>query len=446
MLRNCGTNFKETSRLYRVNTIQRYVLREILGPTGLGLVVFTFVFLIGQMFTLADYLLNSGIPPRLGLELILLILPGLMSITIPMAVLVGVLMGIGRLAADREILAIRASGVNVLHLAKPVVAFTIVVTGFMMLANVKLIPYLNLKRADLQVQILFHALSAIPAGVPFEMPTEGQEGDSAIFISSKDPESGKMQGVAMLVQMEANADPSKVRSGLSDLNTTGAVKQVKEKKRAKQAAAWELQQRKEKMSKEEKLALRRQEEQQDWNEKVNKPVQNVLILAEQGVFDPQIKDRAVYVRLSKGSIHLTDPEDKGAYDVINFDTLTRGIVPTFDKIEKGYFEKAPAEMSVGELRQQIKQKDKGRKYSVELYQRFSVPLACIAFALIAFPLAVYVRPTGKAIAFGISFLLILLYYGLLQYGVALGSAVAIFLPNLLIAGVGGFMLYRITSR
>lgn len=427
-----------------MNTIQRYVLREILGPTGLGLVVFTFVFLIGQMFTLADYLLNSGIPPRLGLELILLILPGLMSITIPMAVLVGVLMGIGRLAADREILAIKASGISVVRLAIPIIAFTVGITSIMMLANVKLVPYLNLKRADLQVQILFHALSAIPAGVPFKMPSKGRADKSSIFISSKDPETGTMQGVAILAQMESSGANDSFQTSISDLVTTDIEEVLRSTNSGRVADLSDK--AKEALSKEDRLALRRLKQQQEWNEKINKPVQDVFITAEEGVFDPQIADRAVYVRLSNGSIHITDPEDKAAYDVIRFDNMTRGLVPTFDKIEKGYFEKAPAEMSVGELRHQISTRQKGGKYAVELYQRFSVPLACIAFALIAFPLAVYVRPTGKAVAFGLSFLLILIYYGLLQYGVALGSAVAIFLPNLLIAGVGVFMLYRITTR
>src|SRR5690606_19451191 len=100
-------DFKEIPGLITlVNIIQRYVLREILSPTVLGLLVFTFVFLVGALFKLASKLLASGIPVPMVMELILLILPGVMAITIPMSVLVGILLGVGRLAADREILAI----------------------------------------------------------------------------------------------------------------------------------------------------------------------------------------------------------------------------------------------------------------------------------------------------------------------------------------------------
>src|SRR5690606_10934109 len=127
----------------------------------------------------------------------------------------------------------------------------------------------------------------------------------------------------------------------------------------------------------------------EWNRLLTQPVQDIIVMDEEGSFDPVIDDRVVYVRLKNGSIQLSDPHNPAAYDVIRFDTLTKGIVPTFSKIEKGYFEKDPREMSTNELREQIQIRDKGRKYSTELYQRLSVPMACIAFALIAFPLAVY---------------------------------------------------------
>lgn len=426
-----------------MNTLQRYVLREIIAPTGLGLLVFTFVFLVGQMFKLADKLLNSAIPAALAGELIVLILPGVLAVTIPMAVLVGVLLGVGRLAADREILAMRASGISLFHIAKPVIAFTVLLSALMIWGNMRLIPYLNLKSADLQVQVLFHALNGIPTGLPFPIPTK--DTDSTIFIDEKDADTGRMHGITILSQMES--DEQLTRPG--DLSTSGIKSNLKKNKTPKSAASPK---NKDNLTKVEKLAERRREQEQEWNDLLNQPVQDILIFAESGIFDPQISERVVYVRLTSGTIHLTDPKNKGAYDIIKFDTLTKGIVPDFNKIEKGYFEKAPREMSTTELRQQIKVRDKGRQYSVEFYQRFSVPLACIAFGLIALPLAIYVRPTGKAVAFAISFLLILFYYGLLEYGVALGHAnnplgpAAIFLPNLIIAAIGSFMLYRMVMK
>lgn len=431
-----------------MNILQRYTLREILAPTALGLVVFTFVFLVGQLFKLADMLLNSGIPGKIAIELILLLLPGVMAITIPMALLVGILLGVGRLAADREILAIKASGISLTHLLKPIIAFAIFVSAMMMWGNMKLIPYLNLKSSDLQVQILFHALSAIPSGTPFELPTDGQGQDTTILIDSKDQETGNMKGVTILTQIKSDKESGGLLPNLSDINTSDVKNALADKL---QPDAKPKKQKK-KSSKQAKLEERRKEQEEKWNRQVTKPVQDIVILAKEGRFEPRISERVVYVRLTKGSIQMNDPKNPVAYDIIQFDSLSKGIVPTFSRIEKGYFDKAPREMTNPELQQRIQRKDKGRKYSTELYQRFSVPLACIAFALIAFPLAVYVRPTGKAVAFAISFLLILFYYGLLEYGVALSHSsssfgtFAIFMPNVIIAAIGCVMLYRIVRR
>ena len=84
----------------------------------------------------------------------------------------------------------------------------------------------------------------------------------------------------------------------------------------------------------------------------------------------------------------------------------------------------------------------------ELQQRRSIPLACMAFILLGIPLAIRVRPTGKAVAFSIAFGLIFFYYVMLKWGASLsqnGSAMGdfvIFLPNILVAGVGVFLFYR----
>lgn len=434
-----------------MTTLQRYILREIISPTLLGLLVFTFVFLVGQLFKLADDLLNSGIPARLAIELIALLIPSVLAITIPMALLVGILLGVGRLAADREILAIRASGISMLHLAKPIIAFAIFVSGAMIWTNAKLIPYLNLKSSDLQVQILFHALSAIPTGTAFPLPTEAQDNQRInVLIDAKDLDTGLMQGVTILTQIESEGSSPR---NLADALTTATLLSDTESTTALAASPPAKPKRpKRRLTREERLAERRMKQERDWQERLSKPVQDILIMAEQGVFEPQIDERVVYIRLNNGSIQITDPDNPEAYDVIQFDTLTKGIVPTFSQIEKGYFQKAPREMTLTELRQQIAVRDRGGKFSTELLQRFSVPLACISFALIAFPLAVFVRPTGKAVAFAISFLLILFYYGMMEYGAAVNQSgksfgpIAIFLPNVLTAAIGCFMLYRIVRR
>ncbi|MGB9692257.1 MAG: LptF/LptG family permease, partial [Candidatus Sumerlaeaceae bacterium] len=53
----------------RLTILQRYTLKELLGPFAMGLGVFTFVFLVGQLYRLIDLLMTSGASPKLVGEL-----------------------------------------------------------------------------------------------------------------------------------------------------------------------------------------------------------------------------------------------------------------------------------------------------------------------------------------------------------------------------------------
>ena len=94
--------------------LTRYILREVLSHGLLGGVLFTFVLFmqkeLGPLLELA--VRNSTSAGTIG-KLFLLILPNMFTVTIPMAVLVGTLLGLSRLAADSEITAMRAAGVGV---------------------------------------------------------------------------------------------------------------------------------------------------------------------------------------------------------------------------------------------------------------------------------------------------------------------------------------------
>lgn len=428
--------------------LQRYVLREMNGPLALGLVVFTFVFLIGQMFKLTELLLGSDVPAALAGELILLLLPGILSITIPMALLVAILLGVGRLAADREILAIRTSGINLIHICVPIIGLAILLTALMTYANQRLIPYLNRKGVDLQMQLRFHVLSALAPGVPEVLPSSGPQGDTLFFYDHRDQTTGDMRGITM--RMEVAAAPSQEEE---TTRTRGRQARTTETRRAERMARKGASRAPAKAPKKAGRELSRVEKER---EKLllaeQRQADEVLVLADRCEIIPKIDERVLEFHLTSGSLHFSSASRPGSYDVVRFDSLAKGYVPDFSDTRSAGFGKAPREMTIRELQAARKKGDRNGKFRVEFYQRFSVPLACIAFALIAIPLAVYARPTGKAIAFAISFLLILLYYGLLNYGIAVARTqsdfgpFAVFLPNLLLASVGSVLLYRMVMK
>lgn len=414
-----------------MSILQKYVLREMLPPLGLGLLVFTFVFLIGQIFRLTERLFNEGVPAYMAGELILSLLPNIISMTLPMAVLVAILLSVGRLAADREILAIRMSGVNLFHVVLPLLLFSALLAGIMIFANRQFVPYLNLKSTDIMTQILFKSISAFAADRPHELESGKGRPKLMFFYDERDEATGEMRGVNIKTTIEPKETPEEAEA---------------RKKTREQIS--KLAKKKDKKSKAQLAALRQRAKDVEQNRKL----QETLIIAEGGKIESDIAERLVSIKLTTGSMHLVSPDRPGAYNIVGFQTLTKGIRPSVGDIEGGELKLSAREMNMRELRKKMKEKGRIDKHAVEYYQRYSIPLACIAFALIAIPLAVYVRPTGKAIAFAISFLLILLYYGLLNYGVSLGrtgssfAPFAIFFPNILLSAVGSLLLYRMVMR
>ena len=115
--------------------LKRYVLRELLGPTLLGLLFFTFLLFVTQIFKLTDILLSDGVNPVLVGNFALCLLPSLLSFTIPCSILVGVLISFGRLATDNEILAMRTSGVHLITIFKPIIHVGFFVSVLMLILN-----------------------------------------------------------------------------------------------------------------------------------------------------------------------------------------------------------------------------------------------------------------------------------------------------------------------
>lgn len=100
--------------------LDRYIVREVFRHALLGLAVFTFVFFVPQLVRLMElFVRHSGSGAQI-LELFLCIFPTVFTFTLPMAVLIGVLLGLGRMSADSEIIALTALGIGRRRILLPV--------------------------------------------------------------------------------------------------------------------------------------------------------------------------------------------------------------------------------------------------------------------------------------------------------------------------------------
>lgn len=118
----------------RMKLIDRYVFRELASHALLGLAVFTFVFFVPQLVRLMNIVVSHWSHLGEVSLLVLCALPGVLSFSLPISVLVGSLIGLGRLGADSEIVALNSLGISRRRLLLPVGLFALV-AGLLTMAN-----------------------------------------------------------------------------------------------------------------------------------------------------------------------------------------------------------------------------------------------------------------------------------------------------------------------
>ncbi|MHB1673389.1 MAG: LptF/LptG family permease [Acidobacteriaceae bacterium] len=114
--------------------LTRYILGEVLSHTLVGIGLFTFVLFMPQLVQILELVVQDGASPMSVLKLVVFTLPNSLTVTIPMALLVGVLLGLSRLAADSEVTAMRACGFGVFQFVR-IVAMVGVAAWFLGLFN-----------------------------------------------------------------------------------------------------------------------------------------------------------------------------------------------------------------------------------------------------------------------------------------------------------------------
>ena len=110
--------------------LDRYVVREIVWPFGIGLVITTFLFIIPVLIRDGEELVAKGVPAHVIVQLMWQLVPQSLGLTVPMSLLFGLLIAFGRLSADREFVAMQACGVSLLRLLRPVAFLSLAATAW----------------------------------------------------------------------------------------------------------------------------------------------------------------------------------------------------------------------------------------------------------------------------------------------------------------------------
>ncbi|MEM7480330.1 MAG: LptF/LptG family permease [Acidobacteriota bacterium] len=134
--------------------LDRYLMSEMIGPLGLGFLVYTSLLLIRFLFQSAEMIIKRGLPISIVGELLAYSLPNIIVLTIPMSLLFGILIGLGRLASDSELIALRASGMSLTSLFRPILLLSSLMCLINLAAMIYALPNGNHEFEKLRIRII----------------------------------------------------------------------------------------------------------------------------------------------------------------------------------------------------------------------------------------------------------------------------------------------------
>ena len=420
--------------------LQFYVLRELAAPFLVSSAFFASALLVVRLFELSKMLLSAGLGLGVLGELLIIILGTVVTLTVPMALLLGTLIGVARLAGENEILAMRIGGAKLTQVFMPFYLFALLLSVGLSATNHLLIPRLfdriNTMRAEARIAIL----SNLQAGRTYDgIDIEG--GEMALSFTERDraaeegPGHLRMKGVNLHALLPLDAGTATTPAGkASDADPAIATVTTAEQSQ-------------------------------------------FLAFAETGELVVDIDRDVIVLKLFDGTLMPISHKPSKQSTIIGFAELEQEIDAQGEKainrrarMREAYLADLLALLGNVPTKPLMREDKDGRRIDRtwrdyfaarnEFLQRFTLPLAALAFSIVAVPLAIELRPRAKAFAFLIALALMVFYYVLLTIANSVGSsgmlgadalgwtlAVAVFLaPNIVLGGMGVVMMVRMLNR
>ncbi len=123
--------------------LDRYVFGEVLAPTLVGFLAYTGFMAVRGLVQFSELLVQSERPLAEAGVVLALSLPHIVVLTLPVAFLLGLLIGVGRMSADSELTALRAAGIDLARLYRPIGALAIGISGITLFLMLAVVPRTN---------------------------------------------------------------------------------------------------------------------------------------------------------------------------------------------------------------------------------------------------------------------------------------------------------------
>jgi LPS export ABC transporter permease LptG/LPS export ABC transporter permease LptF len=371
-------------RALRPTLLDRYVTREIWPPTGLGLLLFTFILLLDQISNLMKVLVSRGADLATVVRAFSYLLPSIFSVTIPMAFLLGVLLAFGRMASDSEIVALRASGLSPLSLLRPVVALSVVTASLTFYVYAVLGPAANQAyREIIFALIVSRARNDVQPRVFNDDLIPG--GTMVLYVADIAAETGQWKDV--FIHDTRNPQQPKVilaRAGQLTIDRT------------RKRVGLDL------------------EDGVSYTFQVSQPGELGADHFQTGYFPFAYEEFFPKLPLAKGDRELT------------MDELSQ---------------------RVKDLRAQGKPPAESARYLVEWHKKLAIPTACFVFGLLGLGLSLGSKKEARSAAFGLSIAVIFVYYVFIRLGEQAGDTgllapiIAVWAANVILGAAGVTLLY-----
>ncbi|MBA3813743.1 MAG: LptF/LptG family permease [Alphaproteobacteria bacterium] len=144
-----------------MNYLTRYIFGQLFFTVLVTTLMLTCIMWLAQSLRYIDFIANKGAPVLLFCQMILYLLPNLVVIVAPIAVLIGILFVYNKLIADHELIVMQASGVSHWQLAKPALLISCIVTIFLYAFTLYFLPLSFRKYRDITMILREKSLTSL---------------------------------------------------------------------------------------------------------------------------------------------------------------------------------------------------------------------------------------------------------------------------------------------
>ncbi len=184
-----------------LSRLDRYLVREIAGPTLVGFLGYTGFMLVRGLVLFSDLFVQSPDPLADMGRVLAFSVPNIVVLTLPVSFLLGLLIAFGRLSADSEIVALRASGIDLMRLYRPVAALAVGIALVSVVLILEAVPLGNRRLSEMRLRLMTFAVAQrISPGV-FSPEFAGK----SIYVEGAAPDRRTLTGL-FVVDRSPDAD------------------------------------------------------------------------------------------------------------------------------------------------------------------------------------------------------------------------------------------------